>query len=310
MYRVYPLHYLDFSAFDHYPSLMQTIFLLNAGTATRRAFMEGADDTPVQHLKTKNIVLFLGFDEPITFLHKGTTIDFSGGIVFNRLRANDALFCGILYEHLEHIGVSASDPISLAFPNAEEKIAQMARFVRAGVPIPKTIIAREEGYQDNREYILAALSFPLVFKLDGSQGNRVHKIATAEELDAAVASKPKHERFLLQELIPNSYDTRTLVAYDTILGSIKRIGTPGSFLNNVSKGANVEPHELTEAEIELARRACVATRIDFGGVDMIKTETGHVVIEVNKSPQIAGFERVFGKNYVFRTIAQILKKRL
>jgi ribosomal protein S6--L-glutamate ligase len=185
----------------------------------------------------------------------------------------------------------------------------MARFVRAGVPIPKTIIAREEGYRDNREHILAALSFPLVFKLDGSQGNRVHKINSAEELDSAVAMKPKYERFLLQELVPNTFDTRTLVAYGTILGSIKRIGAPGSFLNNVSKGADVEKHELSETETALAIKACAATRIDFGGVDMIKTDTGYVVIEVNKSPQIAGFERVFGKDYVFSRIAAHLTGR-
>lgn len=288
---------------------MQQLILANAGTQTRRAFIAGAGDTPVLTIKTKSMIMLLGYNEPISFVYKGEIVDFTDSVVFTRLRANDALFCGILYEHLEALGIPASDPINRAYPNAEEKIAQMARFVRAGIPIPKTIIAREEGYAANRDYILEHVSFPLVYKLDGSQGNRVHKINSAEELDAHIALKPKHERFILQELIPNTFDTRTLVAYGTILGSIKRVGQPGSFLNNVSKGADVLEHHLTDEEKAVAIAATKATNIDFGGVDMIATETGFVVIEVNKSPQVAGFERVFGKGYVFSKIAALLKER-
>ncbi len=288
---------------------MKQLILANAGTQTRRAFIAGAGDTPVLSIKTKSMILLLGYSEPISFIYKGVPVDFTDSVVFTRLRANDALFCGILYEHLKALGIPASDPINHAFPNAEEKIAQMARFVRAGVPIPKTIIAREEGYRKNRDVILEHVSFPLVYKLDGSQGNHVHKINSVEELDAAIAAKPAHERFILQELIPNTFDTRTLVAFNTVLGSIKRVGQDGSFHNNVSKGAAVEAHHLTETETALALAATKATDIDFGGVDMIATETGYVVIEVNKSPQVAGFERVFGAGYVFSKIAALLTER-
>lgn len=285
---------------------MQKIILLNAGTRTRRSFERGTSTAPVLNLKTKHMIAHLTSGVVPRFIANGTVIEFSDSYVFTRLRANDALFCGILYEHLAAIGVPASDPITHAYPHAEEKIAQMARFVRGGLSIPETIIAREEGYAAERDYILSHLSFPLVYKLDGSQGRHVHLVATSDELDLLIKAKPRGQRFLLQEYITNTFDTRTLVAYDRILGTIKRSAKPGSFLNNVSQGAAVEPYTLTPDEALVAKTATELAGLDFGGVDLIHTPEGPIVLEVNKSPQISGFERIHGSDSVFKTIAEII----
>ncbi len=283
---------------------MRTIFLLNAGTRTRRSFERGLSNTPVTHLKTKNVIAHLKAGEALRFMTDGVAIDFSDSYVFTRLRANDALFCGILYEHLSALGIPASDPITLSYPHAEEKIAQMPRFFRAGLRIPDTIIAREESYTENRDYILHNIEFPCIYKLDGSQGRNVHLVRSLEELDALIEQKPRGLRFLLQAYIPNSFDTRTLVAYGRILGTIKRSAAPGSFLNNVSQGASVEAFSLTAEEAPIALRATALAGLDFGGVDLIHTQDGPIILEVNKSPQITGFERIYGADSVFKTIAE------
>jgi len=111
---------------------------------------------------------------------------------------------------------------------------------------------------------------------------------------------------LIQRVIPNTFDTRTLVFNGKILGTIKRVAQNGAFHNNVAKGAIVEPYKLTDEEASIAIAACKATGIDFGGVDFIHTDSGPVVLEVNKSPQIKGFESIYGKDFVFSTIAKNL----
>lgn len=183
----------------------------------------------------------------------------------------------------------------------------MARLARAAIPVPATIIAREESYAANRDYILSNISFPLVYKTDGSQGKNVHRVETLAELESHIASKKPSELFILQTLIPNTFDTRTLVAYGKVLGTIKRTAATGTFHNNVSQGATVDAYELTTLETSFAVKAASVNRLDFGGVDMIHTAHGPVILEVNKSPQIRGFERVYGKDEVFSKIGSMIE---
>ncbi len=287
---------------------MKKIILLNGGSRTRRAFNEGVGDAKFIPLRTKGMIVHINKDQGVAFIYKNDKVDFTDSFVFTRLRANDAHFCGILYEHLKALGVPALDPINLSFKLSEEKISQMPRLARAHIQIPATIIAQEESYESNKEYIQKHITFPLVYKTDGSQGNAVFKINSEIELEAKIKIKKKNELFILQELIPNTFDTRTIVAFGTVLGSIKRSAQNGNFLNNVAQGGLVSAYELTDTEKEVALLASKINGIDFGGVDIIHTERGPIVLEVNKAPQITGFEKIHGENFVFRTIAQMLEK--
>ena len=285
---------------------MKKIIVLNGGSATRKAFQSGAGDLPVEYYHSKNICLHIKSTGEIIFIHDNQPIDFQDSYVFTRLRATDAQFCGILYEHLEALGIPTSDKINLSYKNSEEKISQMTRFARTGIKIPETIIAREESYLKNKDYINKHITFPLVYKNDGSRGNNVFKVEDKEDLEKIITAKKPHELFLLQEYIENTFDTRTLVAYGEILGSIKRSAAPGEFLNNVAKGATVDSYELTDEEKLIAIKATAVTKLDFGGVDIIHTTNGPLVIEVNKAPQIKGFESIHGSEFVFKRIAELI----
>lgn len=287
---------------------MKKIILLNAGSATRRSFKAGITHATLEPYKSKEIILHIKNDLSLSFITSNTSIDFENAYVFTRLRATDTHFCGILYEHLNALKIPASDPITLSYKMSEEKIAQMGRLARAGVQIPETIIAREESYEANKAYIVEKIQFPLVYKTDGSRGKNVFKIDSQEELDKKIASKKPRELFLLQQLIPNTFDTRTLVAYGKILGSIKRTAAKGVFHNNVAMGATVEKYELSNEEKEVVLRATRACLLDFGGVDIIHTKQGPIVLEVNKSPQVKGFESIHGKDTVFSHIAQTIER--
>lgn len=286
---------------------IRTLTLLNAGTKTRAAFMHGSGNVPVHAYKTKEILLRITNDTRVSFLYHGTPIDFSHTYVFTRLRATDAHFCGMLYEHFARHNIPANDPIHHSYPHSAEKISQMLLLAENGIRIPESFICREESFAANREYLKEHLSFPAVFKTDGSQGRNVHRIENWNELEAHMEKKRPYVLALIQPFIENTFDTRTLVAYDTVLGSISRTRTRG-YLNNIAQGAIPARYTLTPEEVNIAQRAAHACRIDFAGVDMIHTSGGPIVLEVNKSPQITGFESVH-EDKVFARIAEILRTK-
>ncbi len=280
---------------------------LNAGTETRRALISGIGDTPYEWYHTKNMILHVDRNGAPIFVYKNTPISFDSAHVFTRLRANDQQFCGILYDFFRHHNIPANDPINHSYENSAEKISQMLLLSLAGIRIPETIIFREEGYRKNKGYIEEHCVFPLVFKTDGSKGKNVHYVTTIEELDELVDKKKPHLRALIQPFIPNTFDTRTIVAFGTILGNIKRARTEG-YLNNIAQGAQASHHELTDIEKEVAIHSAKVCGIDIAGVDMIHTSNGPIVIEVNKSPQIHGFESVHTFK-VFKKIGELMSTK-
>lgn len=285
----------------------EKIILINAGTQTRLAFRAGAQDTPCKSYKSKRMLLHIGAAGSIDFIYKNVSVDLSNAYVFTRLRATDPHFCGMLYEFLSHHQIPVNDPISLSYPFSAEKITQMLLLALSNIRTPESFIFREESFALNKEYLREHISFPAVYKLDGSRGTKVYYVASFEELEALVAKKPNFLLALVQPFIDNTFDTRTLVAYDTILGTISRTRAQG-YLNNIAQGASAARYDLTEAERAIAIAAAKACRIDFAGVDMIHTPQGPIVLEVNKSPQIAGFESVHPVK-VFSEIAKLITQK-
>jgi ribosomal protein S6--L-glutamate ligase len=279
---------------------------LNAGTETRRALVSGIGDSSYAWYHTKNMILHIDARGVPVFVYKNTPISFDGAHVFTRLRAHDQQFCGILYDFFKHHNITANDPINHSYENSAEKISQMLLLSLAGIRVPETIIFREEGYRRNRDYIEKHCTFPLVFKTDGSKGKNVHYVDSIDELNALVIKKKAHVRALVQPFIENTFDTRTIVAFGTILGSIKRTRTHGH-LNNIAQGADASLYELTEEEKSIALHSAHVCGIDVAGVDMIHTDNGPVILEVNKSPQVHGFESVHKFN-VFEKVAELMNK--
>jgi ribosomal protein S6--L-glutamate ligase len=286
---------------------MKQIAILNGGSRTRATF-SGAlpSDTTFHFYRSMDALLHIEHTGNIQFIYRNEHKALNFNMVFTRLRSRDQHFCGILLEHAQSLGAIINDPINLSFCHADEKISQMTRLARNGITVPPTFILQENSYSKNYEYLQKHLVYPCVFKTDGSQGRNVHIANDQAELELLLRDKAPHKLCLIQNIIPNTFDTRTLVFRGRILGSISRTAVPGAFHNNVAMGASVAPYTLTEEEAAISIKACAVCSIDFGGVDIIHTETGPVVLEVNKSPQIAGFEKVHGAGVVFTTIAKLM----
>jgi RimK family alpha-L-glutamate ligase len=300
---------VSFSYFLYYFDMeYETCILLNAGTKTRKAFTEGLTDTKLKRYQTPRLALHITKDGLPFFLHRNKPIDWNGACVYIRLCGTDEQFCGILYDYFLHMNIPANDPIHSAYTHSAEKISQMLKLALNGVPIPESFIVREESFARNRSYIETHTTFPLIYKTDGRQGEQVFFVSSKEELQKHIDTKKPYELALIQPFIDNTFDTRTIVAFGEVLGTIKRTRTKG-YLNNVSQGARVEKYELTDAEKLIALNAASVCGIDVAGIDMIHTPEGPVVLEVNKSPQVQGFESVYDFK-VFSRVASLMMQKL
>ncbi len=282
------------------------ILLLNTGKNKASAIRAALPDTEIKSIYLRNCIVHIASKNTVNIIYKNQIIPNNFTKLFIRRVGDHELLGGIIAEHFKTLGVSVTDPITLYFGNADSKLAQMSRLANHGFIVPESFIAHKESFAGNREYFKSRMSFPLVYKQTGSKGEQVYKIDSIEALEAKIESLNKTTLFMIQTLIPNSFDTRTIVAYGKVLGSIKRTAKAGNFHNNFSLGGSVEKFELTELEKDIAIRAAKVCKLDLAGVDFIHTDTEPIILELNKSPQTNGFEKIFGENVVFTEIAKLL----
>ncbi len=286
----------------------QKCILLNANRDTTGDFTEYfGNRIPLYSYRTKEIILHLSSQGTVSFLRNSEPISFTDAYVFMRMRGNDTHFCGMLTEFLYHHKIHTNDPVHALYKNSASKITQMLLLSLASIPIPESIIFREESFRAEHAYIEACAKFPLIYKTGGRRGEHVYLLNSFSELETQVREKKPYRLALIQPFIPNTFDTRTLVAYGEVLGTIKRTRTNG-YLNNISRGAVASAYTLTDAEKQIAIKAAAVCRIDFAGVDMIHTDAGPVVLEVNKSPQVRGFNSVY-KGNALTDVAKIIEAK-
>lgn len=141
-------------------------------------------------------------------------------------------------------------------------------------------------------------SYPYIAKdIIGSNGIDVFKISNEAELTKLLErynSNFKIKTLLFQRLLPNANDLRVVVLGGMILGAMKRIARPGSFLSNYSQGGLTELYKI-EGDKEASRLAIIVAnlfKLDYCGVDLMKNSEGRwVVLEVNRACQFEGFEK-------------------
>ena len=129
--------------------------------------------------------------------------------------------------------------------------------------------------------------------LEGTQGRGV---VLTETMDAAISvietMKKIDANILVQEFISESKgeDIRAIVVGDKVVASMKRIAKPGEFRSNVHLGGRVENYDISPEEEESAVKAAKILKLDVAGVDLIQSNRGPLVLEVNSSPGLEGIE--------------------
>jgi ribosomal protein S6--L-glutamate ligase len=198
---------------------------------------------------------------------------------------------------------------SQALVRSRDKLRSLQILSRAGLGLPKTVFT---NYSRDVERILKeAGGAPVVIKLlEGTQGLGV---VLAEDKKSAVsvveAFNGLKARVIVQEYIKEAKgaDIRAFVVDGHVVGAMKRQAKEGEFRSNLHRGGTAEVIELTHEEEIAAIKAANALKLGVAGVDILQSDRGPLIIEVNSSPGLEGIENATGKDIAGQIIKYIEK---
>lgn len=198
---------------------------------------------------------------------------------------------------------------SQALVRSRDKLRSLQVLARAGLGLPKTVFT---NYSKDSEAVIDKVGgAPCIIKLlEGTQGVGVvlaeTKSAATSVLDAFQGLQA---RVIVQEFIKeaNGSDIRAFVVDGVVVGSMKRQGKEGEFRSNLHRGGTAEVVELTEEEENVALKAAKVLGLGVAGVDMLRSNSGPKIMEVNSSPGLEGIERATSKD-IAKSIIRFIER--
>ena len=198
---------------------------------------------------------------------------------------------------------------SIAITRARDKLRSTQLLAKAGVTIPKTVFSRNSTDIDN---LLEEIGVtPAIIKLArGTHGNGVvlaeTKKAAKSVLQAFYLTNSDGTNVLLQEFIKESAgtDIRAFVVGSQVVASMKRQSLDDDFRSNLHKGGLGEPIKLTTEEKRMAVKSAKAMGLLVAGVDLMRSNRGPLVLEVNASPGF-GIEKITYRDIASKIIDYI-----
>ena len=197
-----------------------------------------------------------------------------------------------------------------AILRSRDKLRSLQLLARKGIPMPKTAFGHAGTSAQGLIDTLGGA--PLVVKiLEGTQGIGV---VLCESNNAALsvieAFANLRTNILVQEFVAESKgsDIRCLVVGKRVVGSMIRKAAPGEFRANLHRGGSGEPFKLSPEQREIAVKAARAMNLGVAGVDLVHSDRGPLVIEVNSSPGLVGIETATGKDIAGAIIEHVAKE--
>ena len=187
---------------------------------------------------------------------------------------------------------NGSDAIS----RSRDKLQSMQLLSRAGVGLPTTSFAHST--QDIAGLLEVVGGPPVVVKLlEGTQGLGVVLAETKKAAESVIgAFRQMDANILVQQFVKEAAgtDIRAFVVGGKVVAAMKRTGAPGDFRSNLHRGGTAEAIKLTPKERATAVRAAKTMGLGVAGVDMLPSDDGPMVLEVNSSPGLEGIEGASG----------------
>ncbi len=215
--------------------------------------------------------------------------------VIPRIGASVTFYGTAVVRQFETMGVYTLAK-SAAIGVSRDKLCSHQILARAGIELPVTAFAR--SVKDTNSVIEMVGGAPLVIKLhEGTQGNGVVLAQTKKAAESVIdAFRQLDANILIQEFVKEAggSDVRCLVVGGRVVAAMVRHAAPGDFRSNLHRGGNAEVAKLTTKERRTAVRAAKALGLNVAGVDLLRSERGPLVLEVNSSPGLEGIETTTG----------------
>lgn len=255
---------------------------------TLKCYMDIASHRPSVHYKGKELE---EFDAVIPRI--GASVTFYGAAVLRQFEMMGT------YPLNESVGITRS----------RDKLRSLQILARAGVGLPLTGFAHSTD--DTQALIDLVNGAPLVVKLlEGTQGKGVVLAETKQAAESLIdAFRNLDANFLVQEFIKEAggSDIRCLVIGDRVIAAMMRQAREGEFRSNLHRGGTASKVRLTPEERSTAVRAAKRMGLNVAGVDILRSNHGPVVLEVNSSPGLEGIEQATGLD-VARRIFEFIEK--
>jgi len=242
-----------------------------------RCYMNIVSRNPEVHLEGKALV---GFDA-----------------VIPRVGASVTAYGTAVLRQFEMMGVY---PLieSVALARSRDKLRSLQLLSRKGIGLPKTGFANKPG--DTKDLIKMVGGAPLVIKLlEGTQGIGVVLAETTKAAESVIeAFMGVHANILVQEFIQEAggSDIRCLVVDGKVVAAMRRQAVEGEFRSNLHRGGSASLVKITPDERATAVSAAKILGLSVAGVDLLRSNRGPLVMEVNSSPGLEGIEAASGKD--------------
>lgn len=264
--------------------LYSTQSLIKAGQ------QRGHEVIVVDHLKC-NIIIE---QKKPTIFYKGHYLNDIDAVI-PRIGASVTFYGSAVVRQFEMMKVFSAVE-SQALIRSRDKLRSLQVLSRAGLGLPKTVFT---NYAKETDEILSEVGgAPVIIKLlEGTQGLGVvlaeNKKAAKSVIEAFHGLKA---RIIVQEFIGESKgsDIRAFIVDGEVVGAMKRTAKEGEFRSNLHRGGKAEIIQLTEEEEHVAVEAARKMGLAVAGVDILQSNRGPLIIEVNSSPGLEGIEKATG----------------
>jgi ribosomal protein S6--L-glutamate ligase len=185
---------------------------------------------------------------------------------------------------------------SVSIGRSRDKLRCLQLLARAGVGLPVTAYAHSSKLAD--DIIEIAGGAPVVIKiLEGTQGIGVVLGETPNSAKSVIeAFRGVNVPIMVQEFIKEAggADIRCLVIGEKVVASMRRQGAKGDFRSNLHRGGTANVIKITPEERSIVVRAARTLGLNVCGVDLLRSNHGPVIMEINSSPGLEGIENATG----------------
>ena len=200
---------------------------------------------------------------------------------------------------------------SQALLRSRDKLRSLQVLSRAGLGMPKTAFTNNS--KNSEDLIKKVGGAPCIIKLlEGTQGVGVVLAETKSAAESVLeAFHGLQARVIVQEFIAESKgaDIRVFVVDGNVIGAMKRQGKEGEFRSNLHRGGSATLFELSEEEENAALKAAKSLNLGICGVDLLQSNSGPMIMEVNSSPGLEGIETATKKD-IAKSIIRYIERNV
>ena len=239
--------------------------------------------------------------------YRGTELEEFDAVI-PRIGASVTFYGTAVLRQFEMMGVYTLNE-SVAITRSRDKLRSLQLLSRKGIGLPITGFAHSPD--DIPDLIRMVGGAPLVIKLlEGTQGIGVVLAETEKAAESVIqAFMGLKANIMVQEYIQEAggADIRCFVIGDKVVAAMKRQAEAGEFRSNLHRGGSAELIKITPQERATATRAAKAMGLNVCGVDLLRSNHGPVVMEVNSSPGLEGIEAATSKDIAGQIIEYIAR---